>query len=87
MSDTIIGDINNEDNILQLYLHGKKQYELLKSGKIHPREKGYLEFVDKVILIFKRVLELISLNSIFSSNEVIEDIPTSSLKYVNIFNM
>lgn len=55
----------------------------LDDGEINIRDKDFAQTMETLISQFKQCLALIEANSLFSSNEEVDDVTTAHLKYVN----
>lgn len=77
----------SDKSLLHLYLEGKELHRQFEEGKIDSRGSNYSKQIQKLIDTFRTVLELVYKNDLFSSNEILEDLPTSTLKYVYFFGI
>jgi hypothetical protein len=61
-----------------------KQFKQLDSGSIPALDPKYAPLVDNTIALFNKTINMVAQQSVFSSNEELDDIHTTSLKYLLI---
>jgi len=69
--------------LFEVFTQGQVLWEEIEAFS-GPRNDDFQKKVIDAIQSFKQTLVLIEKNSLFSSNELLDDIPTSSLKYLSV---
>eukprot|EP01130_Rhizamoeba_saxonica_P002306 TRINITY_DN12137_c0_g1_i1.p1 TRINITY_DN12137_c0_g1~~TRINITY_DN12137_c0_g1_i1.p1 ORF type:complete len:348 (-),score=100.11 TRINITY_DN12137_c0_g1_i1:90-1097(-) len=70
-------------SLLELYDQATLMYNNLEEGNID--REDYDQYVDDTTNCLKHAIYLIRENGLFADNEVLDDIPTSSLKYISLY--